>query len=433
MRNAKASITRLESSIKKLLPDGNDIFSYPGVSKVILVNALDSSYQLLSALDKYDDSYELMFLKRSIERHVKKASKFLSKDDIESNFNYFLNELGQLRYRIRESYLILTENTFRDEHEIIAIKKRLKELNSLTAAYSDKKQSIDEILSSITASNSRITKIDNDVSGGSEKINKLFSTITENQDKISQIQANCTTWNKEVESSTQQMNTHKAEYEAQSQKINSLASRAEQYTQSVKKIEEELLSQKKKADDQLVEIREIVDDANRVGMAGSFKARKDELDKPVKWAEAFMNISLFVVTAVSFYIIIPEIGSSDVDYKSILIKLPILFPLYWIVWSSSRKFSYLTRIREDYAYKYATAMAFEGYNKHTDEDSDLYTKLLSLSIDTFGSNPIRLYNLKNVHSSPLQETLTTVKDLIKQVNPFGSNKTDDVESEEKKV
>lgn len=429
MKNTRATITRLITAIKNKLPEGDDIFSFEGISRQILADALEDSYNLLYDLDTYRESYEIVLLKQTIQRHVTKASKIFSEEDKQAYFGIFLIEFEQLRIRIRETYLILTEDSFRDEQEIIAIREKLKEMDSHIDTYNQEDQKIKEILTSINESNSRITEIDNNVSGGAEKIQELLDTATANHNKIAEIHTNTSTWNTEVENSANQLNNLKSEYETQSQRVNSLASKAEQQTVSVEKIEAELLSQKKTADKQLEMIREIVDDANRVGMAGSFKARKDELKAPVRFAEGFMNFSLIVVASVSFYIIFPEISSASIDYKSILIKLPILFPLYWISWSLSRKFAYLTRIREDYSYKYATAMAFEGYSEHTDEDSELYTKLLSLSIDTFGSNPIRLYNLKNVHSSPLHETIASAKGLISQIMSKGK-KEEDSDSEE---
>lgn len=194
------------------------------------------------------------------------------------------------------------------------------------------------------------------------------------------------------------------------------------------KVLEEISKKKQEAADLLSEIRLIIGDANRAGMAGSFKARKDELLRPLRFAEGFMNSALLAVAGVSFWIVWPAIGQTGLAYGALLLKFTILFPLYWIAWSSSRKYSHLTRIREDYAYKYAAAMAFEGYSKHTEKDPNLHRELLRLSLETMGNNPIRLYNTKNIPSSPLQESLNSIKELIKTAIPI--SRKDDDNSEE---
>jgi hypothetical protein len=61
---------------------------------------------------------------------------------------------------------------------------------------------------------------------------------------------------------------------------------------------------------------------------------------------------------------------------------------------------------EDYSYKYAVSMAFEGYKKATKEiDQDLQVKLLEMTIYNISNNPLSIYETDNNHGTPYHELL----------------------------
>jgi hypothetical protein len=85
---------------------------------------------------------------------------------------------------------------------------------------------------------------------------------------------------------------------------------------------------------------------------------------------------------------------------------------------SVKQYGYLSRIQEDYAYKFASAMAFEGYKKQAKEiDEDLLKQLLAVSVENLSQNPIRLFNSNDNHASPANEI---AKDFL---SVFNRNKT----------
>jgi hypothetical protein len=76
---------------------------------------------------------------------------------------------------------------------------------------------------------------------------------------------------------------------------------------------------------------------------------------------------------------------------------------------SARQYGFIARIREDYSYKYACAMSFDGFKKNAEAvDKDLEKLLLNSSIDMISQNPIRLYGSKDNHASPFHELLGKV-------------------------
>jgi hypothetical protein len=87
--------------------------------------------------------------------------------------------------------------------------------------------------------------------------------------------------------------------------------------------------------------------------------------------------------------------------------------LIWLGWFAARQFSYLSRIREDYAFKYAAAMAYEGHKKATREvDEDLERVLLEFSLFNMSQNPIRIYSEKLEHVTPMHEFTSTILDKL---------------------
>lgn len=133
--------------------------------------------------------------------------------------------------------------------------------------------------------------------------------------------------------------------------------------------------------------------AARTGLASSFENRAAEYDGPREgWLFAFL-MSLAGIFAVAYGFIIPEIkllqGSDRLFH--FLTDIPLTLPFIWLAWFSALRFSQLGRLREDYAFKVATALSLDGYRKQAGEvSSELQEKLLDLAITNFGENPLRL-------------------------------------------
>jgi vacuolar-type H+-ATPase subunit I/STV1 len=160
------------------------------------------------------------------------------------------------------------------------------------------------------------------------------------------------------------------------------------------------------------EIAKTLEAANRVGMAGSFNSRKEELKASlITWAVLFV-ISIGSILVIGLWMIHPVFGQNALEVKleDVGLKLIVVAPLVWLAWMSARQYGYISRIREDYSFKYATAMAFEGYKKQAQEINEgLLGQLLKQAIETAGQNPIRLYSSTDNHASPVQEALDKVK------------------------
>lgn len=155
--------------------------------------------------------------------------------------------------------------------------------------------------------------------------------------------------------------------------------------------------------------------ANRVGLAKAFENRRKDLDTPLYiWGGIFLATIIGLCSLGGFVIFPNLIGKSGANlYEHLLIEIPMTIPLIWLGYFSGSRYSYIEKVREDYAFKEATALSFEGFKTETSNvDKELLSQLLSISIENFGQNPIRLYEKKN-SVSPASEALNS--EIVKSV------------------
>lgn len=173
----------------------------------------------------------------------------------------------------------------------------------------------------------------------------------------------------------------------------------------------------------------LLGDANRAGMATSFKTRKDELQKPLAGWLVLFALSVFglVVMGVIFFAPLLTGGTvleggkilPGVKWEELPIRLALVSPFIWLGWFAAKQFGYTARLREDYAFKEASAMSFEGYKREAGEVSpEMLEKLMEASIGNFSDNPVRIYSGTGNHASPLHELLDKSPDSKKLFEEF---------------
>jgi hypothetical protein len=155
--------------------------------------------------------------------------------------------------------------------------------------------------------------------------------------------------------------------------------------------------------------------ANRVGLAKAFEKRRRDLDSPLYiWGGIFLA-AITGLCSLGAFVIFPNLSGKNGAslYEHLLIELPMTIPLIWLGYFSGSRYSYIEKVREDYAFKEATALSFEGFKTETSNvDKELLSQLLSISIENFGQNPIRLYDKKN-SVSPTSDALNS--EIVKSV------------------
>lgn len=152
------------------------------------------------------------------------------------------------------------------------------------------------------------------------------------------------------------------------------------------------------------QVNMLLGDANRTGMAASFTARRAALRDPMRvWALVFMG-AIIGLSILGLVYIEPLITAAH--WEQIPAKLALTAPLVWLGWFAVKQYGYTTRLREDYAYKEASAKSFEGYKREAGEvDTEMLKRLLETAIENLAQNPIRIYDGHDNHGSPFQELL----------------------------
>lgn len=420
MQTIRGNLTRLKKSIEEKLPDGDDVFGYHGINKGMLIALVDDAYQLSYQLAELEPKFEITILKRKISHLVEDCKEYLSKDvdywGKEKKFDKFLSDLTKVREEIRITYLVVVDKGLRTESDVQRILSEYKSLSETYESYYEQLTTVQKKLDEINETHSKILE-------QGEKSDEILGEINEAKSKISNIQTSSESsfqFTSKYESEAKERRQSIVELESQ---LRSIDNQAEELNEKAEKNRAQFQALKTQLEEQIEinkqqqsEIQNTLENANRMGMAGSFKMRKEELNKPIMvWGLVFV-VAVIVIFAIGYHFVGPYVaGEEAVNYIEVGIKVLMVSPFVWLAWMSVKQFGYLSRIREDYAYKYASAMALEGYKKHAVEiDEDLLKQLLQVSIDNLSLNPIRLFNAKDNHATPANELL---KDLIEAVKP----------------
>ncbi|MCD7969630.1 MAG: hypothetical protein LUF87_04680 [Alistipes sp.] len=392
----------------------------------MLISSLNESYDLLSCLKEFNDTCEVIFLKRHLVTIIDSCQDFLKTPDSihADNFNEFLKLINQIRAEIKLAYIILTEKPIRLDSDILkaqqsldALLSDISEIQEYKSAIVKSKEDIDNIISALSLSQKEIEKNKSD-------LEKLLDTYIAHSESIEETNENVSNW-------TEAITKCKTDIDTYSEKLHEIKNTIETFSKTISSQQLDIEKKLKSTEQidlvirkQQEEIKETLAGANKHGMAGSFLTRKEELRKSLRfwqWATICAIIALIIG---SFCIVKPILENpSSFSLTSYLSRLPILIALVWLGWFCSKQYGYTARIREDYAYKYAVSMAFEGYKKQAATiNKDLLNDLLRITVENIGVNPLCIYDTKNNHGSPINETVDkvcekVVEPLVKNLKP----------------
>lgn len=193
--------------------------------------------------------------------------------------------------------------------------------------------------------------------------------------------------------------------------LSDFSSKAEQqieYFSSKKKnvndVADKVVALHKMCDEKVKAIDGILIGVNQEGMASAFQKRHEDLKWPeYRWIALFA-IALLCLTFSGWWVLDTALSSEDSKLTEVISRIAISLPLVWLAWFSAKQYNHVSRLREDYAYKVAVAMAYNGYkDKANGESSEMSRRLLENIIVHFAENPVRLYESDN--SASLIEAL----------------------------
>jgi hypothetical protein len=156
------------------------------------------------------------------------------------------------------------------------------------------------------------------------------------------------------------------------------------------------------------------------GLAAAFATRGAKLD-PTKrlWAGGFIATVLGLVMFA--YYLTTLRPPADIGYwHFILYRVALAGPLIWLGWFSAIQYGNTIRIQEDYAFKQATSVAFQGYRDHlqyldqidTDEGGNAMRLLAIETISILARDPLRIYGGVHHDVSPIQ-SLTNFAQMLR--------------------
>lgn len=168
-------------------------------------------------------------------------------------------------------------------------------------------------------------------------------------------------------------------------------------------------------EDKKQEIADLLEGANKVGLAKSFQDRKKEVEKKIgTWYWSFVVSVGILALLGAVQIILIFFFNESVVLDKLLIKFLSITPVIWFAWFSVRQYGFLSRIAEDYAFKEAAAMSFVGYRNEVSDNEEMIQLLQEYAIKNFGKNPADLLSKNTEHSSPAHEAIDK---LIAKMNP----------------
>jgi len=311
-------------------------------------------------------------------------------------------------------YIALTDKPTRAEEDIQRAKEQHIELQTFYNSISTnletiKNGSIDsetlltelkELKTSLTSVNEEAKNIISNITVMEESANSSSKSIEEISPKI-------------AAAFTEIKELHKT-LNLDAEKINTMSTTCEKNIEKIK-LREDTLQKQIELDKKIQkEIQQTLQDVNKHGMAGAFLKRKLELKwTAVTWG-VLSVISIGILITISYIFANAILDATDMDILKHLFKIPSVIAGVWLAWFCIKQFGYTIRIREDYSFKYAISMAFEGYKNETREiNEDLLAKLLEVTVANISTNPIMLYNTKSNHGSPLHELAESIKSFFK--------------------
>ena len=423
MRSIKTRLTYLKNKVNDVIPENDDILGFAEITKKIIIESIDNTYQTLDLLSQYENKFEAIYLQRRLADCIDKATDYLKekfKNQNADDFNRFLNKIAEMHYASKETYILFTKEPIRLDSSLAKAKENLADLENqnsqiqpivenLTTSFNNSALIVDTLTRNNIESTTKLSEISSALNtainlkkkaeAAANSINKTDQELLATKTEISNYQIQVIELLKKLQSTFEQLEKNKTLFESS---LNSLQA---SITQN---------------DVHQRNIQETIENANRLGMAASFKKRKDELSNPY-WAWGVATVVTICILIGTSYSVFTILKDKPFSYEYLLVRIPIFASFVWLGWFCAKQFGFVSRIREDYSYKYAVSMAFEGYKNATKEiNEEMLESLLTLTLQNISSNPLTIYETVNNHGTPINEILSNWTRKGKEKNKKGS-------------
>ena len=350
------------------LPDDLTPYGIPGITKTAIANSFPMIVSRLNNIKKIPLEQNNPFLIQTITQNFPSWTGPLEAW-IASPQSYIPNILSHLNAMWSQL------NTFSGEPSAEELKKLTSEIKRLQLE-------ANTLLKLNTNLNKRKDELDEALTNAKQLSKESKNLLDET------IKSKAT-----LEADAAVAGTHRATIETDQAAATELLGALKATVESIPEFEKSRDEITRKCDEILAEAKNRLDASSKVGMAVSFSDQAKAYIWPRRlWLISFVLSLLGVVAIAKCFILQEIIELEGIDRLShFLTDLPLTLPFIWLAWFSALRFSQLGRLKEDYAFKVATALSLDGYLKQTDDVShELKEKLLDIAITNFGENPLRL-------------------------------------------
>ena len=350
------------------LPDDLTPYGIPGITKTAIANSFPMIVSRLNNIKKIPLEQNNPFLIQTITQNFPSWTGPLE-TWIASPQSYIPNILSHLNAMWSQL------NTFSGEPSAEELKKLTSEIKRLQLE-------ANALLKLNTNLNKRKDELDEALTNAKQLSKESKNLLDET------IKSKAT-----LEADAAVAGTHRATIETDQAAATELLGALKATVESIPEFEKSRDEITRKCDEILAEAKNRLDASSKVGMAVSFSDQAKAYVWPRRlWLISFVLSLLGVVAIAKCFILQEIIELEGIDRLShFLTDLPLTLPFIWLAWFSALRFSQLGRLKEDYAFKVATALSLDGYLKQTDDVShELKEKLLDIAITNFGENPLRL-------------------------------------------
>ena len=412
MHQIKSGLTRLKNRISDKIADERDVLGYAGVSKSDLLDFIDQTYGLTSRLEQLRGKFALVALKRKIMPELDSCKVALdeSTEDVSRivRFDDFLNSLTKIHDEVYLAYVVYCSEGLKLEASVGVLLNEVADaktkMSAMQPVVENLVKSVDDLANKNDQSDNLLMKQEKVLENAGLRLAEIEKAKTS------------------ALASAEVLTKYESDARSERESINALASKAVTTEKHIKRIFADVDSKAKLIEDTLIsasmaattnlqqqkDIQVTLQEASKYGMAASFKQRKDELRLPMMlWGGVFV-LTIVALCYMTLTYIFPNIKQGELpSVGDVLVKLTLASPLIWLGWMAAKQYGYIDRIREDYSFKYASALAFEGYKKEAASvNPELLRDLLDVATRNLALNPLRIYMHDNNEASPVHDIVT---------------------------
>lgn len=170
--------------------------------------------------------------------------------------------------------------------------------------------------------------------------------------------------------------------------------------------------------------------AIKEGLTRSYKASEKKLSRRIFGFDVlnYLSLALIFMVTLTLFIDISTLDFSKFEYKNVEIfkfirlknislyeRFLLIVPLICLSWFASKRSQFLYQIREEYSYKYATALAYEGYKDEIENSylsDEMKNRLMEVTIDNLARSPLEQFD-KNSDHAPYVQVLKEINNIKK--------------------